>query len=210
MRKNISNIRKIGAIILGFLIVYSFIPKEGFAASLILPGDFKGTIETNKSLPIVVKTSDTKSGVLIKFQSIDPDVIFSPYQCITSSNGSYSVSFSSPKICVFNVAIFDQGYITNSTVPIRVTENKDQVSSNVNYVLLQSLPCDTGPDCFKNFDTGNDKALGTYLNIMIKLCIGIAAVLAMIMIVMGGIEYMTSELMSHKQEGRERVTNAIL
>ncbi|MFA6524472.1 MAG: D-alanyl-D-alanine carboxypeptidase family protein [Candidatus Paceibacterota bacterium] len=49
-----------------------------------------------------------------------------------------------------------------------------------------------------------------YLNMMIQIFIGIAAVLSMIMIVMGGIEYMTSELVSGKNEGKERITHAIL
>ena len=37
-----------------------------------------------------------------------------------------------------------------------------------------------------------------------------SAVLAMVMIVIGGIEYMTSELVSSKKAGIERITNAIL
>jgi hypothetical protein len=49
-----------------------------------------------------------------------------------------------------------------------------------------------------------------YLNIMINIFIGICAVLAMIMIVMGGIQYMTSELVSSKQAAKESITNAIL
>jgi len=52
-------------------------------------------------------------------------------------------------------------------------------------------------------------SLGNYLNPMIALFIGICAVLAMIMIVMGGIEYMTSELISNKEAGKERIRNAI-
>jgi type IV secretory pathway VirB2 component (pilin) len=55
---------------------------------------------------------------------------------------------------------------------------------------------------------GNSK-LGEYLNLMIKLFIGICSVLAVIMIVMGGIEYMTSELIHSKEHGKERITGAI-
>lgn len=49
-----------------------------------------------------------------------------------------------------------------------------------------------------------------YLNVMITLFIGICAVLAMIMIIMGGIQYMTSELVSGKEAGRKQITQAIL
>ncbi len=45
---------------------------------------------------------------------------------------------------------------------------------------------------------------------MIKVLIGIAAVLAMIMIVAGGIQYMTSGLVSSKEAGKHRITNAII
>ena len=56
----------------------------------------------------------------------------------------------------------------------------------------------------------NPCPFGNYLNIMIKIIIGIAAVLAMIMIVMGGIEYMTSDLISSKEAGKDTIKNAIL
>jgi Type IV secretion system pilin len=45
---------------------------------------------------------------------------------------------------------------------------------------------------------------------MLKIAIGLAAVLSMVMIVAGGIEYMTSELISSKEEGKKRITNAVL
>jgi hypothetical protein len=84
------------------------------------------------------------------------------------------------------------------------------------YVLLTPLPCKAGdPGCDNNgilttFDPTQANNLGLYLNMMIKLFIGICGVLAVIMIVMGGIEYMTSELISTKEAGKERIKNAIL
>ncbi|HEY4494095.1 MAG TPA: hypothetical protein VJB95_01525, partial [Candidatus Paceibacterota bacterium] len=44
---------------------------------------------------------------------------------------------------------------------------------------------------------------------MIKIIIGLSAVMAVVMIVLGGIEYMTSELVSSKENGKQRITNAI-
>jgi hypothetical protein len=82
------------------------------------------------------------------------------------------------------------------------------------YKLLEPLPCEKGSsNCadgqIVDYDvsTGN---IGQYLNIMIKIVIGIAAVLAVVMIVIGGMEYMTSELISSKEAGKSRMTNAIL
>ena len=85
------------------------------------------------------------------------------------------------------------------------------------YHFLAPLPCDTGPGCeggkLKNFDPtnaeGENSKIGEYLNIMIRIFIGICAVLAVIMIVMGGIEYMTSELISNKENGKHHITGAI-
>jgi len=82
------------------------------------------------------------------------------------------------------------------------------------YILLAPLPDPDNPGKNLNSDGGfypSDKnALGTYLNLMIKLIIGIATVLAVIMIVIGGMEYMTSELISSKEAGRERIRGALL
>jgi hypothetical protein len=60
--------------------------------------------------------------------------------------------------------------------------------------------------------TNNGKqttSLGSYLNPMISAFIGICAILAFVMIVIGGIEYMTSELPGNKSDGKDRITNAI-
>ncbi len=84
--------------------------------------------------------------------------------------------------------------------------------TDTSYTLLAPLP-GLGLGDNKPFETDNKKnpcAFGNYLNIMIKLIIGICAVLAMVMIVMGGIEYMTSELVSTKEQGKDTITNAIL
>ena len=82
------------------------------------------------------------------------------------------------------------------------------------YVLLAPLPCQTGDTgCvggkLTTFDPTGENKIGGYLNLMIRIFIGLCAVLAVVMIVMGGIEYMTSELISSKEAGKERITGAI-
>jgi hypothetical protein len=86
-----------------------------------------------------------------------------------------------------------------------------------NYVLLAPIPCDPQDDgCdpsgeLKEYDPSTStNAIGSYLNLMIKIFIGLCAVLAMIMIVVGGLEYMTSELISSKESGKQKITGAIL
>lgn len=90
------------------------------------------------------------------------------------------------------------------------------------YVLLAPLPCQNGDTgCIQDakgnwvltsFDPSSasgDNKIGGYLNVMIKIFIGLCAVLAVVMIVIGGIEYMTTELISSKEAGKERIRGAI-
>ncbi|MCX6754986.1 MAG: M15 family metallopeptidase [Candidatus Nomurabacteria bacterium] len=93
----------------------------------------------------------------------------------------------------------------------------------IDYYPLAPLPevgveCATNPDsndpnnknCVHTQPTdSNPCPFGDYLNALIKVFIGLCAVLAMIMIVIGGIEYMTSELISSKEEGKKRITGAL-
>ncbi len=96
-----------------------------------------------------------------------------------------------------------------------------QNSTDTTYIPLAPIPGLENSTCTNDkgetvscIDTKRSETnpcpFGNYLNIMIKIIIGIAAVLAMVMITMGGIEYMTSELISGKEAGKETITHAIL
>jgi len=82
------------------------------------------------------------------------------------------------------------------------------------YVLLAPLPDPNNPGKNLNSDGGfypsDTNSLGRYLNLMIKIIIGLSAVMAGVMIVIGGMEYMTSELISSKEEGKKRIQGALL
>ncbi|MDD5318397.1 MAG: pilin [Candidatus Pacebacteria bacterium] len=60
-----------------------------------------------------------------------------------------------------------------------------------------------------NFVSATPVDFPTYLNSMYKLGIAAAGVLAVIMIVVGGIQYMTSEAIGSKEEGKDRIWSAI-
>ncbi len=66
------------------------------------------------------------------------------------------------------------------------------------------------PGLLEIVETKDDCAFGKYLNIIIKLVLGMAAVLAMVMITWGGVEYITSELVSGKEAGKETIQHALL
>ena len=76
-----------------------------------------------------------------------------------------------------------------------------------NYTLLAPLPC---VDPAKNCDTiATQTTLSDYLPGAFNLAIGIGAVLAFIMITYGGFLYATSDAITGKSEGREKIENAI-
>src|SRR3989344_8924954 len=81
-------------------------------------------------------------------------------------------------------------------------------STTSNYIFLAPFTGISGAE--KNFNPVDNNALGRYLNLMIKIFIGLCAGLAGIMIVMGGVEYMTSELQGNKQKGRGKINKAPL
>ncbi len=58
-------------------------------------------------------------------------------------------------------------------------------------------------------DTAEAGAFGKYFNALIRIFIGFCAVLAMIFIVIGGMQYMTSELVSGKEEAKKRIWGAV-
>jgi hypothetical protein len=135
---------------------------------------------------------------------------------IVSPPGSCSIPFyNSPGACTQNSGI----WCTSPKIPkdgkcVDAGTSSGSASKST-YNFLAPLKCADGvPGCVDgklvSFDPAGDKPLSKYLNIMIRIVIGIAAVLAMIMIVVGGIQYMTSELISSKEEGKKRISNAIL
>ena len=54
-----------------------------------------------------------------------------------------------------------------------------------------------------------DNILKEYVPFVFKLAVGIAAVFAVLMIVLGGIQYMSTDALQGKEDGKKRVTNAI-
>ncbi|HEY0220969.1 MAG TPA: hypothetical protein VGC58_01970, partial [Candidatus Paceibacterota bacterium] len=57
---------------------------------------------------------------------------------------------------------------------------------------------------------GNPSNLSDYIPGIIKLAIGIAAVMAFVMITFGGIKYATTDAISGKDEGRKHIWDAVI
>jgi len=73
------------------------------------------------------------------------------------------------------------------------------------YTLLEPLPQMGKPDEKGKVTPG----LGPYLEGMFKIGIGVAGVLAVIMITIGGVQYMTTEAVPGKDEGKKRINQAL-
>lgn len=74
------------------------------------------------------------------------------------------------------------------------------VNAQVTYVPLEAIP---------GITAGVAVNLPTYLVAMFKLLIGVAAALAVIMITIGGVQYMSTDAISGKSEGKEKVRQAL-
>ncbi len=78
----------------------------------------------------------------------------------------------------------------------------------VNYEMLAPLP-----DVAGSAQTSvkiDDNYLQTYFRTLYRMGIALATGLAVLMIIMGGIEYITTDAIGGKEEGKERISNAIM
>src|SRR3989344_4644405 len=75
------------------------------------------------------------------------------------------------------------------------------IAQTVEYVPLVPLP---------GVELNGGNNLSGYLSALFRIGIGVAAVLAVLMIMIGGFQYMGSDSVTSKSEGRERITGAIL
>ena len=75
----------------------------------------------------------------------------------------------------------------------------------INYVPLVDLPGTATSDA-----KGATVELATYLPGIFRLSIAVAGALAVIMIVVGGVQYLSTDAISGKSEGKERIQNALV
>ncbi len=80
-----------------------------------------------------------------------------------------------------------------------------QTSQETSYKLLAPLPC-VGNDCGQ---LAEETVLSKYLPGIFKLAVGLSAAFAVLMIVVGGFQYMSTDAFQGKKEGLERVQNAV-
>ncbi len=82
-----------------------------------------------------------------------------------------------------------------------------QETGSGQYCLLEPLPMGGG-QVYDKYDPKVTTA-ADYINLAIKVIISIIGVLGVIMIVLGGVQYMTTDAISKKEGGKEMISNAI-
>ena len=95
----------------------------------------------------------------------------------------------------FGIALFAYAQTPASDLPAGDGAIKE-------YQALASIPNLT--------DKGIPPSLGAYINNIYSISIGLGAVLAILMIVIGGMQYMTTDNFNNKKDGRTRINNALL
>ncbi len=109
--------------------------------------------------------------------------------------------FTTSIFSIFFVTTFFGGVV--SVGAQAVLDGGDPSGPITKYTLLEPL------DKITEFDSAGNCPLGDYIDTIISLLLGVVAVLAMLMIVMGGIEYMTGGP-SGKQSGKDKIQSAFL
>src|SRR5690606_34675940 len=74
------------------------------------------------------------------------------------------------------------------------------------YVLLSPLP---GLETTEQLNQSGDP-VGTYFTTIYQIGVSIALVIAVVMFIFGGIQYMTSDSIGGKSNGRETITKALI
>ena len=93
-------------------------------------------------------------------------------------------------LCAFNI-----GILTHSALAQSASNSWDE------YTPLAPLPGTTNEE--------GKTDIQTYIPGIFKLVIGIAGVLAVLMIIIGGVEYITTDAIQGKSEGKARIQNAL-
>jgi len=79
------------------------------------------------------------------------------------------------------------------------------LSSAISVYAIEYVPLE--PNAFPGVTSS--ASLGAYLGLIFNFGIAIAVVLSLVMIIWGGIMYMTTDSWSGKDEGKSKITNAL-
>ncbi len=90
---------------------------------------------------------------------------------------------------------------------LAVEQSCTDLEKDGGYCLIEPLQIGTD-QVFDRYDP-KTTGIGDYVNLLIKIFIGILGVLGVIMIVLGGIQYLSTDAISKKEGGKEMITHSI-
>ena len=164
-----------------------------------ISGTITGSAPQNLTLILTYSTSSlylSTSGV--KTTSLTPN---------TSGVFSHSITSGLALGTTYYYKIETAGFSKNDTFHTLGGGTPPPPHADV-YQLLAPLPDVSGG--LEEIDTNDPAALGKYFNLIFSLFIGVASVLAVIMIVIAGIQYMSTDAVTGKEEGKKKIQDAIL
>jgi hypothetical protein len=141
--------------------------------------------------PFTISTSSSSPSITYTLSTLAPGTQY--YLKIVDATNTSTVYVSLTPPPTTNYLAID---LTSGAQPIaNCTEGPD------GYCLLAPI---SGLTVIRNADLPN------YFNLIYKIGIGLAAVLALIMLFFGGIQYMSTDALSGKEDGKKKMSNAIL
>lgn len=102
--------------------------------------------------------------------------------------------------------IKDEGNEGGEVIDFDPTPNSTREDRPNGYKLLAPI----GSLDFVSYDPGKDNFVGNYLSIIFKLAIGIISALAVIMLIVAGIQYMGEDSIFGKTKAKNQMANALL
>ncbi len=182
--------------------------------SLSFGGD---VVEAEPGFSMVPKWGTTSTSLTNSGPTITPSADGSFSGSITglTPNTTYYYQFVDGADNTIKLTTVDS--FTTPLVAVDVVDGKDALDLSGSGTTTSSTNCASGSDSYcllapipgiSEVNPANTD-LGDYLNIIIKFTIGFAGALAVIMMVLGGIQYMSTDALSGKSEGRERITYAL-
>lgn len=95
---------------------------------------------------------------------------------------------------------------------VNISFSQENTKTWDKYTPLAPLPGTTEGNCVTDKDgkvSGCTTDIQTYIPGVFNLAIGIAGVLAVLMIIIGGVQYITTDAIQGKSDGKERIQNAL-
>lgn len=179
--------------------------------------------------PDLISTSDTGANLTISNDGVNEAIVIvkwgttfgspsNPSTPITLPAGSgnlYTITGLTPSTTYYYIVV-DAVTSNSLTSQASFTTQASGTGFTIDPTTIGAVDCASGTDGYcllaplPGLTVINDTELNDYFGIIYRLLIGLAGVLAVVMIFFGGVQYMTTDALGEKEEGRKRIWNAVV